>query len=122
MRRILRIWPLYIFIITLAFIVLPNIELFTLPGYGKDIIYSNLGWKLNLVCYFLPEPSPFIVWFCPLRFSYMVNWNRRTILFGLASYSSIHKESSNFINGLHYHFLLGHKILFNNIIWALYSL
>lgn len=55
MRRILRIWPLYIFIITLAFIVLPNIELFTLPGYGKDIIYSNLGWKLILYAIFFPN-------------------------------------------------------------------
>lgn len=55
MRRILRIWPLYIFIITLAFIVLPNIELFTLPGYGKDVIYSNLGWKLILYAIFFPN-------------------------------------------------------------------
>ena len=55
MRRILRIWPLYFFIITLAFIVLPNIELFTLPGYGKDVIYSNLSWKLILYAIFFPN-------------------------------------------------------------------
>ena len=55
MRRILRIWPLYFFIIILAFIVLPNIELFTLPGYGKDVIYSNLGWKLILYAIFFPN-------------------------------------------------------------------
>ena len=42
--------------------------------------------EVNLVCSFLPKPSPFIVRYCSLRFSYMVNWNRRTILFGLASY------------------------------------
>jgi peptidoglycan/LPS O-acetylase OafA/YrhL len=55
MRRILRIWPLYFLIITLAFVVLPNIELFTLPGYSKDVIYSNLAWKLILYAIFFPN-------------------------------------------------------------------
>ncbi|WP_425077057.1 acyltransferase family protein [Psychroserpens sp. S379A] len=55
MRRILRIWPLYFFIILLAFLVLPNIDIFILPNYGKDVIYSNLSWKLLLYVFFLPN-------------------------------------------------------------------
>lgn len=55
MRRILRIWPLYFLIIILAFFVLPNVEIFILPGYGKDVIYSNLFWKLLLYVIFFPN-------------------------------------------------------------------
>lgn len=55
MRRILRIWPLYFFIILLAFLVLPNIDVFILPNYGKDVMYSNLSWKLLLYVFFLPN-------------------------------------------------------------------
>ncbi len=54
-RRMLRIWPLYFLIIILAFLVLPNIDLFTLPGYGKAIIYSNLLLKLFLYAIFFPN-------------------------------------------------------------------
>jgi len=54
-RRILRIWPLYYLIVILAFLVLTNIELFTLPGQGKDVIYSNLISKLILYAIFLPN-------------------------------------------------------------------
>ncbi len=52
-RRILRIWPLYFLIIFLAFFILPNIDMFTLPGYGKDVIYSDLLLKLTLYALFL---------------------------------------------------------------------
>lgn len=55
MRRILRIWPLYFFIIILAFLVLPNIDIFVLPNYGKDLIYSNLFLKLFLFAIFFPN-------------------------------------------------------------------
>ena len=55
LRRILRIWPLYFLILILAFFVLPNISLFILPGYGKDIIYSNLFYKLLLYMLFFPN-------------------------------------------------------------------
>jgi len=55
MRRIIRIWPLYFLIILLAFFVLPNIQIFNLPGYGKDVIYSNLMWKLILYAIFFPN-------------------------------------------------------------------
>ncbi len=54
-RRIIRIWPLYFLIIVLAFLVIPNIGIFTLPGYGKDVIYSNLKVKLILYTLFLPN-------------------------------------------------------------------
>lgn len=51
LRRILRIWPLYFFIVILAFFVLPNIEIFERPNFGKDVIYQQLSGKLLL--YFL---------------------------------------------------------------------
>jgi peptidoglycan/LPS O-acetylase OafA/YrhL len=54
-RRILRIWPLYYLILLLAFFVLPNIGLFTLPGFGKNVIYDNLPLKLFLFAIFLPN-------------------------------------------------------------------
>ena len=55
MRRILRIWPLYFYIIILAFLVLPNIDIFVLPNFGKDVIYSNLFLKLFLYAIFFPN-------------------------------------------------------------------
>lgn len=54
-RRMFRIWPLYFLIIILAFLILPNINLFTLPGYGKDVIYSNLLLKLFFYAIFFPN-------------------------------------------------------------------
>jgi peptidoglycan/LPS O-acetylase OafA/YrhL len=54
-RRMLRIWPLYFLILILAFGILPNISLFTLPGFGKDVVYSNLILKLFLYAIFFPN-------------------------------------------------------------------
>lgn len=54
-RRILRIWPLYFFILILAFAVLPNIKLFVLPGYEAEFVYSDLIYKLILFVFFLPN-------------------------------------------------------------------
>jgi len=54
-RRILRIWPLYFLILFLAFVVLPNIGLFTFPGMGKDFIYSDLWLKILLYAFFFPN-------------------------------------------------------------------
>lgn len=65
MRRILRIWPLYFLIIVLAFLVLPNISLFTLPGYGKDVIYHNLILKLIFYVLFLPNLVLSLLGFVP---------------------------------------------------------
>ncbi|SDJ93542.1 acyltransferase family protein [Flavobacterium noncentrifugens] len=54
-RRMLRIWPLYFLIVALAFFVLPNIPLFTLPGFGKEVVYNNLFLKLFLYVIFFPN-------------------------------------------------------------------
>ncbi|MDI1233275.1 MAG: acyltransferase [bacterium] len=54
-RRILRIWPLYFMLILIAFLILPNISLFTLPGYGKEVVYSSLLLKLVLYALFFPN-------------------------------------------------------------------
>jgi len=55
MRRMFRIWPLYFLIIILAFLILPNINFFTLPGFDKEVIYSNLLLKLFLYVIFFPN-------------------------------------------------------------------
>ena len=55
MRRVLRIWPLYFLIIGLAFLVFPNIELFVLPDFNKEVIYSNLVQKLILYVFLFPN-------------------------------------------------------------------
>jgi len=55
LRRILRIWPLYFLIIVLALLVLPNVSIFTLPGYGKDIVYKDLHLKIILYALFFPN-------------------------------------------------------------------
>lgn len=54
-RRILRIWPLYFLIIILALFVLPNFSIFTLPGFGKDVVYKHLLWKIILFAIFFPN-------------------------------------------------------------------
>lgn len=55
LRRILRIWPLYFLIVFLALAVLPQIPLFSLPGYGQDVVYRNLSTKILLFIFFLPN-------------------------------------------------------------------
>jgi len=54
-RRILRIWPLYFFIIILSLFILPELDIFSTPGYPKDIIYSNFIAKLLLFGLFFPN-------------------------------------------------------------------
>jgi peptidoglycan/LPS O-acetylase OafA/YrhL len=54
-RRILRIWPVYFLVLVLAFGVLPNIRLFVLPGFEKEVVYENLQLKLTLYVLFLPN-------------------------------------------------------------------
>ncbi|MBV6451451.1 MAG: hypothetical protein MHPDNHAH_02189 [Anaerolineales bacterium] len=54
-RRILRIWPLYFFIVFLALAILPNIPLFVLPEYDKATIYEDLSTKILLYVFFLPN-------------------------------------------------------------------
>lgn len=64
-RRALRIWPLYFFILFLAFFALPNVEMLQLPGYGKDVIYSNLVWRLLLCVAFFPGMSFYLFGLIP---------------------------------------------------------
>ena len=54
-RRMLRIWPLYFIIIILALGVLPHIPIFTLPGFGKEVVYKDLGLKIFLFAIFFPN-------------------------------------------------------------------
>jgi peptidoglycan/LPS O-acetylase OafA/YrhL len=54
-RRVLRIWPLYFLTILLALFVLPNLSLFILPGYEKDVIYEQLPSKILFYLLFLPN-------------------------------------------------------------------
>lgn len=54
-RRILRIWPLYFLIIITSLFVLPNIEFFTLEGFGKQVVWDNLFYKIILFIFFLPN-------------------------------------------------------------------
>jgi len=54
-RRMLRIWPLYFIILILAFLILPNISIFSYPFYDKEVIYSNIYLKLFLYVFFLPN-------------------------------------------------------------------
>ncbi len=52
-RRILRIWPLYFLVISLAFFVFPHFSFFEFPGVGKDLIYKDIYLKLLLYIFFL---------------------------------------------------------------------
>jgi peptidoglycan/LPS O-acetylase OafA/YrhL len=54
-RRILRIWPLYFLIVGLAFWVIPNLSIFTLPGFGKEVVYKDFFLKVSLFVFFLPN-------------------------------------------------------------------
>lgn len=47
-RRILRIWPLYFFVIILALIILPQFQLFIVPGFEKAVIHEDFGMKALL--------------------------------------------------------------------------
>lgn len=55
LRRILRIWPLYFLIVFVALFILPNIPLFVLPEYGREVIYEDLPAKILLYVFFLPN-------------------------------------------------------------------
>jgi len=54
MRRVLRIWPLYFFIVILAFFILPNFSIFDFPGY--TISYKSFPAK-ELVGYITMLPN-----------------------------------------------------------------
>lgn len=50
LRRVLRIWPLYFFVLILAFFILPNIAFFVIPGFEKPVLYEN--FTLKAIMYF----------------------------------------------------------------------
>ncbi|OOV18761.1 acyltransferase [Flavobacterium sp. LM4] len=54
-RRVLRIWPLYFFLIIISAFVLPEIDFFTIPGAGKEIVSRNFIFKIVLYVVFLPN-------------------------------------------------------------------
>ncbi len=54
-RRVLRIWPLYFLIIFLSLFLFPFISFLTLQGFEKEVIWSDLGYKIFLYVAFLPN-------------------------------------------------------------------
>lgn len=54
LRRAFRIWPLYYLIFILGFFVLPNLELFAVPG--QDVFFDQNFWgNLMLYAFFMPN-------------------------------------------------------------------
>jgi peptidoglycan/LPS O-acetylase OafA/YrhL len=53
-RRILRIWPLYYFIILIGFFVLPQFEIFNIP-YLKNSFQENYNYNFILYLIILPN-------------------------------------------------------------------
>ena len=51
-RRMLRIWPLYLLIVVLSLFVFPHFSLLTWPGYGIEVVQANVWWKLLLYLFF----------------------------------------------------------------------
>jgi peptidoglycan/LPS O-acetylase OafA/YrhL len=49
-RRILRIWPLYFFVVTICLFLLPKINLLAEPAYSQPLIKS---FNMKIVLYFL---------------------------------------------------------------------
>jgi peptidoglycan/LPS O-acetylase OafA/YrhL len=52
---VLRIWPLYFLLVFLAFFILPNISVFTLPGFTKEALHGGFLLKLFLYLIFVPN-------------------------------------------------------------------
>lgn len=51
-RRILRIWPLYILIVSLSLFVFPHIDALSIPGFPREIVQSNIKIKILLYLFF----------------------------------------------------------------------
>ena len=47
-RRILRIWPLYLLIVLSSLFVLPHVRFLNWPGYGPEVTQTDLPLKLAL--------------------------------------------------------------------------
>ncbi len=81
-RRALRIWPLYFFIILLGFFVFPYIHVFQIPSWSNHI-FDNFKTKLLLFIFFLPNlasflytPMPYIsqTWSVGLEEQFYIIW------------------------------------------------
>src|SRR5215213_8378112 len=46
LRRVLRIWPLYFFIVFISLAILPKIPMFVLPGFDNEYVYRHLLTKI----------------------------------------------------------------------------
>jgi len=65
LRRLLRIWPLYYFLVALGFFILPHIQLFHL-GHETKYFMSSFGF--NLFCYVFMIPNlaaSYDIWHVP---------------------------------------------------------
>ena len=118
-RRILRIWPLYFLIILLSLLILPNISIFTLPGFGKDVVHQYLFFKIILYAVFFPNLVFTLFGMVPYACSYLVCWNRRTVLFSLAYHFEILQKIPNCFN-VSYHIFIFNYCTSN--IFSLYQL
>ena len=55
LRRVLRIWPLYFFIVLVSLLILPKIPMFVLPDFDNEYVYRHLLKKILLFLFFLPN-------------------------------------------------------------------
>ena len=60
LRRILRIWPLYYFVLVLGFFILPHIPFFNVPGQSESL---EENFWINLTCYALILPNLALAFF-----------------------------------------------------------
>lgn len=60
LRRILRIWPLYYFVLALGFFILPHIPFFNVPGQSESL---EENFWINLTCYALILPNLALAFF-----------------------------------------------------------
>ena len=64
-RRILRIWPLYLLVILLALFVFPHLQILSLPGFSAETIQSDIGTKLTLYIFFFANLVASLFGFIP---------------------------------------------------------
>jgi peptidoglycan/LPS O-acetylase OafA/YrhL len=64
-RRALRIWPLYFFVVLISLFVIPFITFFTIPGFSRDSVQSTIWLKLILFTLFMPNLVLTLLGFIP---------------------------------------------------------
>jgi peptidoglycan/LPS O-acetylase OafA/YrhL len=57
MRRVLRIWPLYLLVVIGSLFIIPLIPSLAWPGFGRAAVWKDLGWRLMLFIVLLPNVS-----------------------------------------------------------------